>query len=157
MKDLTSLDYIRLLAWIAYYKCNVMLNKTQMQKILFMCYGQALSMLNEPLFKDDTPKAWPFGPVFPRSYKIYEESIPNELTVEEKRKFAENKDILKMIASTVSLYCNKTASQLSDWSHAKDGPWHATVFTKEGTKWNQEISIEKIKSFFNDPNWNSGL
>ena len=109
MENLISLDYVKLLAWLAYYKCNVILNKTQMQKILFMCYGQALVIKNDtPLFVDDTPKAWPFGPVFPRSYKRYEETIPSDLTSDEKEQYAKDINILKMIANTVGMFCRKT-------------------------------------------------
>ena len=154
MNELTSLDYMKLLAWIAYYKCNVMLNKTQMQKILFMCYGQALACNDKPLFTDDTPKAWPFGPVFPRSYQRYTENIPSNLTEKEKSIYAEDVPTLKMIAGIVDRHCRKTATVLSDWSHEINGPWHKTVFNKnEGTKWNREIPQQYIKDYFSNPNW----
>lgn len=85
--ELTSIDYTRLISWLAYYKHKTILNKTQMQKILFMCYGLYLTKHNEPLFSDDTPKAWPFGPVFPRSYKRYVEVVPNDLSIDDKKAF----------------------------------------------------------------------
>lgn len=34
MKELTSLDYCKLIAWLIYHKYNVILNKIQMQNIL---------------------------------------------------------------------------------------------------------------------------
>lgn len=67
---LTSLDYADLLNWIAYNKYGALLNKTQINKLLFICYGMYLAATGgKVLFEDDTPKAWPYGPVFPRVYK----------------------------------------------------------------------------------------
>lgn len=150
---LNSLDFVRLIAWLAYFKHNVLLNKTQMQKLLFMCYGQALAMTDEPLFVDDTPKAWPFGPVFPRSYRRYEEHIPSDLSNSDKARFSATPKILKMIAQTVADFCHMSAVRLSDWSHAVNGPWYQTVFTKEGVAWNREIDQNLIKEFFSNQNW----
>lgn len=155
--ELTSLDYIKLIAWIAVFKHRVILNKTQMQKLLFMCYGQALVMNNRPLFTDDTPKAWPFGPVFPRSYKRYEEVRPADLTDDEKNRFAQNIPLLQMIARTVADYCHVSATRLSDWSHEKDSPWWKTVFKPEGSAWNREISADVIREYFANPNWIVGI
>lgn len=156
-RELTSLDYVRLLAWISYYKCRVLLNKTQMQKLMYMCYGQALVINDKPLFTDDKPKAWPFGPVFPRSYQRYTENVPSNLTEDEKSMFIKDIGILKMIAETVSKHCRKTATVLSDWSHEINGPWYQTVFKEEGTKWNRVIPDETIKTYFRNPNWESNV
>lgn len=153
MIELTSIDYVRLIAWLAYYKRGLILNKTQMQKLLFMCYGQAQVINDAPLFIDDTPKAWPFGPVFPRSYKRYEENIPSDLTIEEKRRFAGDVRVLSMIARTVTSYARYSASRLSDWSHLKDGPWYKTVFGGDKPAWNREIPAELIHEYFSNPNW----
>lgn len=156
--ELNSLEYVKLIAWIAAFKHRVILNKTQMQKLLFMCYGQALAMEGSPLFVDDTPKAWPFGPVFPRSYKRYEEVMPSDLSPEEKNRFAQNIPILQMIARTVADYCHVSATRLSDWSHSKGSPWWNTVFDpQKGSAWNREIPIEMITSYFQSDNWKTGI
>lgn len=156
--ELNSLAYVRLIAWIAAFKHRVILNKTQMQKLLFMCYGQALAMEGTPLFADDTPKAWPFGPVFPRSYKRYEEVMPSDLSSDEKNRFAQNIPILQMIARTVAEYCHVSATRLSDWSHSKGSPWWNTVFDpKDGSAWNREISLEMIRSYFQNDDWKIGI
>lgn len=157
-KTLTSLDYMALIAWIAYVKHNIVLNKTQMQKLLFMCYGQAL-VINDgtPLFEDDTPRAWPFGPVFPISYRRYDERIPLDLSIEDKRNFARDRETLLMISRTVARYCRISATRLSDWSHSENGPWYKTVFAKDTTGWNREISNELIKEYFSNTNWASGI
>lgn len=155
--ELSSLEYVRLIAWLAYFKHRVILNKTQMQKLLFMCYGQSLVMKEEPLFSDDSPKAWPFGPVFPRSYKRYEEAAPLDLTSEEKSRYAEDLDVLRMIARTVANYCHISATRLSDWSHKKDGPWWKTVFREDGSAWNREIPRKVIHEYFQSDKWATGI
>lgn len=151
--ELTSIDYARLLSWMAYYKHNVLLNKTQMQKLLYMCYGMYYALEGKPMFKDDTPKAWPYGPVFPRvnvRYNPY--SIPSGLTPEEKNNYLQDKTALKIADGVVRKYAHIPAKELSEWSHEKDGPWFNTVYGKEGNKqdvkWNREIPGEEIKEYF---------
>lgn len=53
---LTSLDYADLFNWIAYNKYVVQLDKMQINKLLFMCYGMYLAATGgKVLFEDDTP------------------------------------------------------------------------------------------------------
>lgn len=104
MKELTSLDYCKLIAWLIYHKYNVILNKIQMQNILFICYEQYLVSHNSPLFNDDVPKECLFGHVFPRSYKRYSYRVIEELTVSEKERFLKDKDTLRMITRAVEDY-----------------------------------------------------
>lgn len=156
--DMISLQYVHLLAWIAYFKHRVVLNKTQMQKLLFMCYGQALAMDGgRLLFRDDIPRAWPFGPVFPQSYQWYEERIPGDLTDEEKRRFATEPNILRMISRTVAEYCHISATRLSYWSHRKGSPWQQTVFSGPSPEWNREIQQDVIRNYFSNPDWRIGI
>lgn len=156
--ELTSLEYVCLLAWIAFSRHNVILNKTQMQKLLFMCYGQALVMDGgRLLFRDDIPRAWPFGPVFPRSYQWYEERIPRDLTDEEKRQFVAEPNILRMISRTVAEYCHISATRLSYWSHQNGSPWQQTVFSGNRPEWNREIRQNVIIEYFSNPNWRTGI
>lgn len=159
MTNLSSIDYAHLIAWLAYYKFNTILNKTQMQKLLFICYGQALVINGGvPLFIDDTPKAWPFGPVFPRTYKRYEEVLPEDLSDTQKQAFAEDHDILTMIAKTVAKYHRYSATRLSDWSHQVGGPWHKTVLP-DGYEvaWNKEISKDIIQEYFTNSSWEARI
>lgn len=148
---LTSIDYARLISWLAYYKHKTILNKTQLQNLLFMCYGLYLAKRNNPLFSDDAPKAWPFGPVFPRTYKRYEESVPEDLSENDKIEFLKDTDTLVEITNIVDSYYNYSANSLSEWSHQKDSPWAKTVFSENGgpVTWNKVISQEIIKDYFN--------
>lgn len=150
---LKSLDYVRLIAWLAYFKFRIILNKTQMQKLLFICYGLSAAK-NKIMFPDDTPKAWPFGPVFPRSYKNYDETVPADLSENDKKRFAEEPDILRIVSYVVDNFHSYSATRLSEWSHRQGGPWFKTVFPEGGrTAWNREISTDEIKNYFSDNRW----
>lgn len=153
--ELTSLNYMKLLSWLAYYKHGTILNKTQMQKILFMCYGSYYAQKGATLFTDDTPKAWPYGPVFPRVNVRYNPANPPlDLTDEDKKAFVKDEYALKLVTSIVAQYCHVSAHELSEWSHEKGGPWFKTVYGEDGKNseinWNKEISLEDIKEYFKD-------
>lgn len=130
-----------------------------MQKILFMCYGLYLSKHDTPLFSDDTPKAWPFGPVFPRSYKRYVETVPQDLSEYDKKCFLKDSNTLLMITEVVDSYYNYSACTLSDWSHQKDSPWAKTVFggDNNSVSWNRVIDQQTIKEYFKKGLWKKGL
>lgn len=161
---LTSVEYVRLIAWLAYNKCRITLGKTQMQKILFICYGLYLVANNDNekniqhrMFTDDTPKAWPFGPVFPRTYKRYREDMPINLTDQEKATFLEDKDNLKRVASITTQLCYLSARQLTNWSHQADSPWSKALLANNKVNWNALISDEDIYQFFSSTSWKDGL
>ena len=46
---------------------NIVANRTKAQKLLYCCYGAILAEFNERL-TDEHPKAWMYGPVFPRTF-----------------------------------------------------------------------------------------
>ena len=153
MEDkLTSLDYMKLISWFALNKYNTILNRTQMQKILFICYGIYLAVTGKTMFDDDRPKAWPFGPVFPRVNKRYNQQEIITMSESEKDAFRRDSMALRIVDSIVFQYYNMSATQLSEWSHQKGGPWYKTIYGEDGSnkdiKWNQEIKPEYLKEYF---------
>ena len=54
---LSSVDFANILRNMAYKRHLVNLNKTQVNKLLFICYGLYLAFYGEKLFSE-TPKAW---------------------------------------------------------------------------------------------------
>lgn len=149
----TSLEYMKLVAWLAHSRHDVILNKTQMQKILFMCYGLYLACTGKKLFNDDTPKAWPYGPVFPRVNKRYNPNLtPTDLSESEKKMFIENKDALGIIVKTVDKCYKLSAQYLTNWSHKEGSPWNITLYGEDGKnqniEWNKVIDDDLIKSYF---------
>lgn len=96
-------------------------NSTKAQKLLYCCYGAVLAATNERL-TDEHPKAWPYGPVFPRTFI---DISKHRLTVGMARGFEAScpTDILDLINKTIRAFGKYTATQLSNWSHMKDSPW----------------------------------
>lgn len=152
----TSLDYANLIAWIALTKHGVRLGKTQLQKLLFIFYGRALAETGETPFLDDKPKAFPFGPVFPRSYKKYMGNV-RDLTQADKDQFMLNINLLTLATRVVDRFCFHTASQLSEWSHRDGAPWKQTVYRDNQPAWGREMLDEEISTFFNRSDWDLGL
>lgn len=151
MDKLTSLDYAELIRFAAYKYHNVLLGKTQLNKILFYVYGVYLTKETSALFDDDTPKAWPYGPVFPIvNKKIDLEKVPNGFSPEKSTMFKGNVVALKIVREAVDRLANKTAYQLTEWSHKDDSPWYKTLFGEgiENPKWNTTIKDDDIKTYF---------
>lgn len=153
MKILESIDYSDLINWIAYNKYGVQLNKTQMQKLLFMCYGIYLASTGKRLFVDDTPKAWPFGPVFPRvNKKFIPGQFPQDFSKDKRELFLKDKVAMKIVSDIVEKFHGVSAHDLSEWSHQEGGPWFQVIYGKNGNnpsiKWNQQIQDDIIKEYF---------
>lgn len=85
--EITSLDCAKLLQNIAWVYYKRILNKTQIHKILFFAYGIYLARYDKKLFTDDTPKAWPFGPVFPKVNRSINYMATYTFTEEKKHAF----------------------------------------------------------------------
>lgn len=161
MVTLTSIDYARLIQFTATKMYKVLLNKTQVNKILFYIYGVYLASHNKALFDDDTPKIWTYGPVFPRPNKriISCEMIEqSSFTKEQIAAFKEDSDFLSRIVRIVGNMCDKSAMSLSRWSHEEGSPWYKTLYHKDDRgkitsqePWNTVIPNETIKQYFSNP------
>lgn len=155
--NLTSVDYAKLIAWLAFYKHRITLGKTQVQKILFICYGWFMSTHDSLLFTDDAPQAWPFGPVFPRSYRQYYQYYDKELTKEEMNAFSEDSDTLRMITAITDKFCYKTARELTAWSHQADTPWAKAVIQNGKVCWSAPLDLDYTREYFKSGAWRKGL
>lgn len=63
-------------------------DKAKSQKLLYCCYGAVLAETNERL-TDEHPEAWPYGPVFPRTFTEKRRKAPS-LQVGDIRRSAES-------------------------------------------------------------------
>lgn len=145
---LTSLECSDIINWIAFKKHSVALNKTQMQKILYLCYGIYYAQSNTTLFDDDSPRAWPFGPVFPRVNKNFEPGFIKDIQPSVINKLKADNRAFNTIVDAVKRYHKYSATYLSAWSHKEDGPWYGTVYGDGTAEWNKEISKADIKDYF---------
>ncbi len=152
MDSLTSIDYARLISWYAWNKHGVLLGKTQLQKILYICYGVWLAYNEEPLFAEK-PVVWPFGPVFPDVYVWYSANQPQDLTQVEIDTWARTAEKVKFIFAAVDKLYYMTAKRLTEWSHRMGSPWAAVA---NYNPWGTEIPDDKIKEYFKS-NWAIGL
>lgn len=147
--ELTSIDYANYIRHLAASQYYTNLNKTQVNKMLFICYGLYLAMTNgSKLFDDDTPKAWPFGPVFPRVYKRFD-TFSGSLSQTIIDAIQENKQAKEIIDFVVKKFHTWTAYQLSEWSHQLSGPWYQTVYANGSEpQWSREIQDNLIQQYF---------
>lgn len=114
------------MAYILKY-CNdkgIQANKTKAQKLLYCCYGLYLAKFDKRL-TDEHPKAWMYGPVFPRTFNDINKS---RLTEEMAKSFAvgiraDEINGLELINKTIDTFGIYSANALSNWSHLEDSPW----------------------------------
>ncbi len=154
--ELKSTDYARLIQYAAKNLHMTRLNKTQINKILFYVYGVYLAKFNKPLFTDDTPKAWPYGPVFPIvNKKINPDELVGSFPQETIAEFNKNSAALDLVKLAVDSMYNMSAVTLTQWSHQEGSPWYNALYVKDENgavvgqnKWNTPISAELIKEYF---------
>lgn len=97
------------------------ISKTQAQKLLYCCYGIVLAAFDERL-TDEHPKAWPGGPLFPRTLSAINR---HRLTTGMAERFINScpADWLKLIDKTIDRFCGYSATALETWSQRKGTPW----------------------------------
>lgn len=152
MEKLSSIDYAHIIQYVTQRNFNVELGKTQVLKLLFMCYGLYLAKENKRLFDDDTPKVWPLGPVFPRVFRTFDKNNayiePDECI---KSILSQDKTAFSILKTVVVLFHGVSATELSEWSHRSNGPWQQTINEKgENFKWNDEINDDLVKKYFHN-------
>ena len=125
---------------------GIILNATQLQKILFIAYGVKLALDGGLLF-NEAPKAWPFGPVFPRVQKHIDSYESYQIESNDLQEIAKDTETTELFIRLVKKYSKYSATQLSNWSHAVGSPWEQT--TKQiGFKWNMAIPNILIENYF---------
>jgi uncharacterized phage-associated protein len=145
-KQYDSVLGAKLLLALAYERGKV-LNTTKVQKMLYIIYSYFLAKHDYQIFSE-TPKAWPYGPVFPRTRKKVD-CIIQKLDDPELSDIKSDTTIVDKFNSVIDKYSKFTASELSDWSHMEGSPWDKT--TKESDfKWGDFIPNEYISDYFSN-------
>lgn len=134
--------YMLALAW----KKGIVLNVTKVQKMLYILYGYFVANHDHPVLTEQ-PKAWPYGPVFPRSQKKVDYSTILPLEHSDFNEIKNDSLLTDKLNLIIDKYSKFTASQLSGWSHEEGGPWALTC-QKVGFNWNAAITDDLIKSYF---------
>lgn len=157
--ELTSIDYARLIQYAAQKLHMTHLNKTQINKILFYVYGVYYAETGNLLFIDDSPKAWPYGPVFPIvNKKVNSDEIIRTFPSDIQNEFNKRPKALELVVSAVDVMYKMSAVSLTQWSHQEGSPWYNTLYVKDTmgnitgqNKWNTPISKDLIKEYFSNP------
>lgn len=102
-------------------KAGHSISKTQAQKLLYCCYGIVLAAFDERL-TDEHPKAWPGGPLFPRTLSAINR---HRLTTDMAEIFIAScpVDWLKLMDKTIDRFWGYSATALETWSQRKGTPW----------------------------------
>lgn len=156
--ELKSIDYARLIQYAAQKLHMTKLNKTQINKILFYVYGVYYARKNKKLFDDDTPKVWPYGPVFPKvNKKVNVDEIITSFPQDVVKEFNNNKFVLELVKSAVDAMYDMSAITLTRWSHKEGSPWYKSLYKKDNkgniigqNKWNSPIEMGYIKEYFSN-------
>jgi uncharacterized phage-associated protein len=126
---------------------QINLNVTKVQKLLYIIYGYYLAEFNGHRIIEERPKAWPFGPVFPRAQKKVDYSKITPINSKEFEEIEEDSKLVDIIIRVIDKYAKYSASRLSEWSHAVNGPWDRTT-QQDNFKWNTDIPDEYISAYF---------
>ncbi len=146
-KQYDSVLGAKLLLALAYEK-DIVLNVTKVQKMLYIIYSYFMAKHNIQIFQE-TPKAWPYGPVFPRTRKKVDYGILYKKDSAELKEIVSEKELVEKINSVIAIYSKFSAAELSDWSHMEGSPWDNTTKTP-GFKWGDHIPNEFIKEYFSN-------
>ena len=130
------------------YKKGIVLNVTKVQKLLFIAYGYFLARHNQVLL-NEKPKAWPFGPVFPKTRKEVDFGKIIDISDGALSEIATDPTVTEALNKIIDTYAKFSATQLSDWSHMPGSPWDKTTQETSFT-WNQPIPDEYIKEYFSE-------
>lgn len=120
-------------------------NNTKIQKLLYCVYGAVLAMYSARI-TDEQPKAWPYGPVFPRVFNYIYKGNQIELCSQQLEETLSHEE-KEFICSIVSYFGKYTAGQLSNWSQKPGSPWQKAVDV-EGTGWNVVVKDVDIRDYF---------
>ena len=105
-------------------------NVTKIQKWLYICYGIYLAAKGEQLLTE-RPKAWEFGPAFPRVHKKQKKNngslngLPMSISADSLGKYDE------VIIPVLDHFGTWTASGLVAWTHEEGKAWHKKYHNDE--------------------------
>lgn len=135
-----------IVAWANEHRVTINLTKTQ--KLLYIAYGANLILGGNRLCNEH-PQAWPYGPVFPTTRnKLLKADLDYISMNSRELESVKNDTYLESLMQFVFKgFGNKTAGQLTAWSHSTDSPWDETTHMP-GFKWGMEIPDAFIYDYF---------
>ena len=110
----------------------------KLQKLLYYVQGLAMQIFNKPAFNNKIV-AWTYGPVIKEIYQKYKNQENGIKEEDQNINISDGLD--KIIDLVIDSYGTIEASRLIDLTHEEE-PWINTIQ-------NEEITLEKIKDYFN--------
>ena len=143
-----SLDVASLIARLC-QKLHYHYNNTKIQKLLYCCYGSVLAAYGKRLC-DEYPRAWQYGPVFPRVFNYIKKR--RGILAEYSPDFKVPAQIESLLEDVVAVFGKYDAVPLSTWSHKPGSPWDMVVnhIDGEGGGLNNFIPDDLIAAYFRE-------
>ena len=101
-------------------------NSWKLQKLLFFIQAMSFRILGQPMFKENI-EAWDNGPVVATIRTLYNYEREILYSSSDRTPLKDKFDYI--IDLTLELFGEKTAKELRDLSHIKDGAWEKTYST----------------------------
>ena len=133
-----------------FFKNEEMITHMKLQKIFYFSSGVHLVNRNAYM-AEHCFQAWPNGPVLPSLYyklKSYGDAYITNLIEFENALYVYNEGaVFEAIKTTVEKIGHHTAWELSEMTHAKNGPWFKTV---EAKGYKEDIDTGLILNYFKE-------
>lgn len=105
------------------------INMTKLQKYLYICDGFLLAFGFNVI--RENPKAWDYGPVYPKVYKWYKDKVgisinKNDISPVAVKEIEEN-HFDTAIKKVFEIFKGWTAGELSAWTHQPNSPWSNAI------------------------------
>jgi uncharacterized phage-associated protein len=113
IKIYDSIDIARHLLAECYDRNIKDISNTKINKLLYIVYGLYLALYDSQILTEK-PKYFPYGPVFPRVYKNYNDLSPLRLLLSE--------ELQGVVDDVFDSYGDTPAGVLSSWSHEEGSP-----------------------------------
>lgn len=149
MGNTAPIDSLQIMGYIV-QRCEALgihINTTKLQKLMYCCYGACLGRFNFRIC-DESPEAWQYGPVFPRTLKSLQENGIEYFSVKSVKDVdqALPQYVKDLIDSTLRTFGKFAANQLVNWSHFQGSPWAVTSANGEFLR--EQIPDSLIKEYF---------
>ena len=114
---------------------------TKINKLLYCVYGVYLAFYDKEILTEQ-PKYFPYGPVFPRVLKRYDELVKQPIKLE----LADSlKEIIDLVLNT---FGKASAARLSVWSHLENSPWDKAK--QKEAKYSDPLNPLEVRDYFRE-------
>jgi uncharacterized phage-associated protein len=104
------------------------LTPMKLQKLVFYTYGWFYALTGDKLFEEKF-EVWKYGPVIRSLYQRFKERGMDHIDVDSLESPFQplEEDIKNLVAKIWNIYGHRTAVELSNSTHVKDGPWRKAI------------------------------